>query len=127
MSDTTIFKLSWLKRRSKGTAPICYKAIKNLLDNAFHYTVEGGQILLRLEEHKLVIENEAERVLNKDQIQQIFQPFYRPDYGSRNRKDGGTGLGLFIVQQILDKHGLRYQFEAVDGQKMRFSISLPAV
>ena len=91
-----------------------------------HYTVEGGQILLRLEERKLVIENEAERVLNKDQIQQIFQPFYRPDY-SRNRKDGGTGLGLFIVQQILDKHGLRYQFEAVDGGKMRFSISLPAV
>ena len=61
-----------------------------------------------------------------DLIQQIFQPFYRPDY-SRNRKDGGTGLGLFIVQQILDKHGLRYQFEAVDGRKMRFSIYLPTV
>ena len=100
--------------------------IKNLIDNAFNYTVQNGKISVRLEEHLLVIENQAERVLDETQIQQIFQPFYRPDY-SRNRKDGGTGLGLFIVQQILDKHGLRYQFEALDGRKMRFSISLPAV
>ena len=120
------FQVELAEAKVKGNRTYLLKAIKNLLDNAFHYTVEGGQILLRLEERKLVIENEAERVLNKDQIQQIFQPFYRPDY-SRNRKDGGTGLGLFIVQQILDKHGLRYQFEAVDGRKMRFSIYLPTV
>ena len=120
------FQVELAEAKVKGNRTYLLKAIKNLLDNAFHYTVEGGQILLRLEERKLVIENEAERVLNKDQIQQIFQPFYRPDY-SRNRKDGGTGLGLFIVQQILDKHGLRYQFEALDGRKMRFSISLPVV
>ena len=123
-TEQEVFSLKQVLEENLSTYLL--KAIKNLLDNAFHYTVEGGEILLRLEEHELVIENEAERVLNKDQIQQIFQPFYRPDY-SRNRKDGGTGLGLFIVQQILDKHGLRYQFEAVDGRKMRFSISLPAV
>nr|WP_245335532.1 HAMP domain-containing sensor histidine kinase [Streptococcus panodentis] len=120
------FQVELAEARVKGNRTYLLKAIKNLLDNAFHYTVAGGQIVLRLESGQLIIENEAERVLDQTQIQQIFQPFYRPDY-SRNRKDGGTGLGLFIVQQILDKHGLSYLFEAVDLKAMRFTIFLPSM
>ena len=104
-----------------GNKTYLLKAIKNLLDNAFHYTLAGGEILLMIKDSQLIIENDAEHVLDEQQIQQIFQPFYRPDY-SRNRKDGGTGLGLFIVQQILENHHLRYHFEAVDDQRMRFTI-----
>ena len=74
-----------------------------------------------IKDNQLIIENDAEHVLDVQQIQQIFQPFYRPDY-SRNRKDGGTGLGLFIVQQILGNHHLHYLFEAVDDKRMRFTI-----
>ena len=76
----------------KGNKLYLVKAIKNLIDNAFNYTVKNGKISIRLEEHLLVIENQAERVLDETQIQQIFQPFYRPDY-SRNRKDGGNRSG----------------------------------
>lgn len=115
------FQVSLAEAQMKGNKLYLVKAIKNLIDNAFNYTIANGEIILRLEEHCLVIENQAERVLDEAQIQQIFQPFYRPDY-SRNRKDGGTGLGLFIVKQILDKHQIRYKFEAVDGKWMRFSI-----
>ena len=104
-----------------GNKMYLLKAIKNLLDNAFHYALAGGEIFLTIQNGQLMIENDAEHVLDEQQIQQIFQPFYRPDY-SRNRKDGGTGLGLFIVQQILEKHNLRYRFEAVDGKRMRFII-----
>lgn len=104
-----------------GNKTYLLKAIKNLLDNAFHYTVAGGEILLMIKDSQLIIENDAEHVLDEQQIQQIFQPFYRPDY-SRNRKDGGTGLGLFIVQQILENHRLHYLFEAVDDKRMRFTI-----
>ncbi|HIU76694.1 MAG TPA: sensor histidine kinase, partial [Candidatus Pelethocola excrementipullorum] len=33
----------------------------------------------------------------------LFTPFYRTDQ-SRNRKTGGSGLGLYIVQKILNQH-----------------------
>lgn len=105
----------------EGNQTYLLKAIKNLLDNAFHYTLPGGEIVLKLEKNQLIIENEVEKVLTKEQVEKIFQPFYRPDY-SRSRKDGGTGLGLFIVQQILDQHQLAYRFEAIEDRWMRFSI-----
>ena len=99
------------------------KAIKNLLDNAFRYTKEGGTIQLRLTGQQLVIENEADYLLKENELEQIFQPFYRPDF-SRSRKDGGTGIGLFLVQQILDKHGMAYKFERTADKTMRFTIDL---
>ncbi|AND80031.1 sensor histidine kinase [Streptococcus pantholopis] len=98
------------------------KALKNLLDNAFRYTKKGGFIRLTLAEKQFSIENQAEHLLTEEELEQIFQPFYRPDF-SRSRKDGGTGIGLFLVQQILDKHGFAYTFEKTDSQTMRFTIN----
>ncbi|MET3559018.1 two-component system sensor kinase Ihk [Streptococcus rupicaprae] len=89
------------------------KAIKNILDNAFRYTREGGKVQLSLLEGQLRIANQSEQLLEDEQIEQVFQPFYRPDF-SRNRQDGGTGLGLYIVEQILSKHRLIYQFKRQD-------------
>lgn len=97
------------------------KAIKNLLDNVFRYTVSEGFIKVSLDDNHLVIENQAEHILNEDELEQIFQPFYRPDF-SRNRKDGGTGIGLYLVQQILESHCYSYRFEAIDNKFMRFTI-----
>lgn len=57
------------------------------------------------------------------EIEQIFMPFYRPDY-SRNREDGGTGLRLFIVKNILDRHQISYCFSVVDEIWMCFEIGL---
>lgn len=43
-------------------------------------------------------------------LDQLFQPFYRPDF-SRNKKDGGTGLGLYFVKTILDSNHLPYRLD----------------
>ena len=40
-------------------------------------------------------------------------------------KDGGTGLGLYIVQEIVTAHGGRVTVESVKGQGTSFSLTLP--
>ncbi|MEY8461685.1 sensor histidine kinase [Streptococcus merionis] len=102
------------------------KAIKNLLDNALHYTKEHGTIDIRLCSEELVIKNQAEHCLTAEQLGKIFQPLYRPDF-SRNRKAGGSGLGLFITQQILEKHHFAYTFENVEDDWMEFRIRFEKV
>ncbi|MBO0470685.1 HAMP domain-containing histidine kinase [Enterococcus sp. DIV0242_7C1] len=105
----------------KGNKDELGKVINNLLSNAFRYTKTNGQIDLFLDQHTLVIENQAVKVLSKEELSQIFEPFYRPDF-SRNRETGGSGLGLFIVKQILDKQEWNFSFKELEGTRMCFSI-----
>lgn len=98
------------------------KAINNILDNAFRYTKKNGTIKLILTKERLVIENEAEYLLSNEELEQIFQPFYRPDF-SRNRKDGGTGIGLYLVKQILDKHNYNYSMDVKKDKYVNFTIN----
>ena len=60
------------------------------------------KIIINLSSYELTVENTGITIPN-DQIGNIFNAFYRVDK-SRNRKTGGTGLGLYIVKTILDKH-----------------------
>ena len=84
-----------------------YQLVLNLIENAVKYSKEkegyvkisshndGGYYHLKIQDNGIGIPDED--------ISRIFERFYRVDK-SRNRKTGGTGLGLYIVKTILDKH-----------------------
>lgn len=80
----------------------------NLLGNAIRY---GGSA-----EVSVVLEDERVRVriedagpgIPADQLEAVFQPFYRLE-SSRNRHTGGTGLGLYIARDLIERQGGRLQ------------------
>ena len=70
------------------------KAISNILSNAVNYTEAGQSILVVFDKNKLSVSNECS-VLPPEQLQHIFEPFYRPDL-AHSQATGGNGLGLYI-------------------------------
>ena len=78
------------------------KVITNIVKNAITYSPANEKIIINLETDKLSVENTGVTI-PKEELTEVFNAFYRVDK-SRNRKTGGTGLGLYIVRTILDKH-----------------------
>ena len=53
--------------------------------------------------------------ISKEALPHLFEAFYRAE-GSRNRASGGSGLGLYLVRAILDRHGAACKIEnTVEG------------
>lgn len=99
----------------------------NLLDNAFRHTPQGKKIQVetRQKEDKLqfIIRDEGEGI-PPHALNHIFDQFYRVDK-ARSRKDGGMGLGLSIVKQIIEAHGGSIKVESQVGEGTQFVFSIP--
>lgn len=78
-----------------------------LMDNALKYSLNNGIIKISLKKNKqsnvyITVSNSSETI-NKEQLNKIFDRFFRID-SSRNRKTGGSGLGLNIAKSIVEIH-----------------------
>lgn len=82
-------------------------ALMNLLENAAKYSVPPAKIEISLEKHgnhiKIIIADHGIGV-SPEHLEHFFERFYRIDE-NRSRTSGGSGLGLSIVQKIIQKHG----------------------
>ena len=90
-----------------GDPSLLGKAVGNLLSNAALYSPEGAEIRvwcgIREGSPVLTVENTAAHI-SEEALPHLFEAFYREE-GSRNRSTGGSGLGLYLVKMILDRHG----------------------
>ncbi len=97
-----------------------------LLDNANKYSTDSGNITLSLAANgkhaQLVVQNDSEQ-LSEEQLAHLFDRFYTVD-PSRNKNNGGNGLGLSIAKIICETHGGNIKVNCVDGVTA-FSVTLP--
>ena len=95
--------------------------ISNLVSNAVRHGDAGSIIKITCDQHELAIEN-ACKPLTKQQLQHIFDPFYRSSAATKQHADS-SGIGLYTVKMLLDAKGLDYEF-VPHGQGMRFVVRL---
>jgi signal transduction histidine kinase len=101
---------------------------ENLLDNAIRYNVKDGEVLVKVEK---VPDQQAVKVTIKDsgigvpskELPNLFTKFYRAENVKKARTDG-TGLGLYIVKNIIQAHGGRTSVSSEEGRGTTFEFTL---
>ncbi|HEV7745619.1 MAG TPA: HAMP domain-containing sensor histidine kinase [Pyrinomonadaceae bacterium] len=106
-------------------------AISNLLDNAVKYSVKGVHVSVEvatLNDKKVAVRIEDDGIgIQAAQLKRIFKRFYRVP-GRVMARIKGTGLGLFIVSSVVQRHGGKVFAESEGrGHGSRFTIELPRV
>ncbi len=102
-------------------------ALNQLVDNAIKFTTEGGRVSLKAarDEDRVILSVEDTGIgIPPDRIDEIFLPFHQLD-GSIQRRYGGTGLGLALVNLILEAHDTKVAVASEEGQGSTFSFTLP--
>ncbi len=103
------------------------QAILNLLDNAVKYSKPPAHVTIHIEKRALeFIVRIADRGLGipQEDLDRIFERFYAVNK-SHSRSLGGSGLGLSIVERIIEKHQGRIDVESEVGKGTTFIITLP--
>ena len=112
----------------RGDAEKLGLAIQNILDNATHYTPSGGEInvSIRHSGDDLVLEVSDTGVgVPKEQFERLFTKFFRANNVVRMQTEG-TGLGLYISKNIIERHGGKILIKSEEGKGTSVFISLPA-
>lgn len=109
------------------------RVVTNFVDNAVHYTPEGGQIAISIVEEGnrvlLAVENEGSHI-DEEALPHIWDSFYKVDKARTKEKRSvtaeRTGLGLSIVRAILQLHKAEFGAKNTEaGVKFYFYLDKP--
>ncbi|RKX34751.1 MAG: hypothetical protein DRP64_19835 [Verrucomicrobia bacterium] len=99
----------------------------NLLDNACKYSDDDKRIELRVfeKDHAVCFQVKDNGIgMAKRELSKILDRFYQVDQ-SLSRKCGGAGLGLSIVNFVVDAHGGKIDIQSELGIGSTFTIEIP--
>ncbi|MEU6394565.1 HAMP domain-containing sensor histidine kinase [Streptomyces sp. NPDC046939] len=105
------------------------QAVANLVSNAIRHTGPGGTVTLRAradgggDEILVEVADTGSGIAAAD-LPYVFDRFWRADK-SRNRRTGGSGLGLSIVRKLAQAHGGSATAASTEGEGSVFTLRLP--
>ena len=113
----------------EGDPSLLKKAFNNIVVNGFKYANSNSIITINLHQkyNKIIfsVYNDSEPLSEEDiKEEKLFNAFYRGEK-SRNRKTGGSGMGLYIVGQILSLHHYIYKIEN-SKNGILFTVEIPS-
>jgi PAS domain S-box-containing protein len=115
--------------RLEGDLTRLVQVVGNLLNNAAKYTDEGGEIRVeagREEEEAVIRVRDNGMGVPADLLPHVFDLFTQADR-SLDRSQGGLGIGLTLVRQLVELHGGRVEARSGGpGQGSEFVVRLPA-
>ena len=97
------------------------RAVLNVVHNALEAMPQGGSLTMACVRTTTAVQlrvSDSGVGIPAELLTRIFEPLY-------TTKPGGTGMGLYIVQQTLSAHGGRVTVESVEGQGSTFTFILP--
>lgn len=104
-----------------------YQIVFNLIENGIKYNSPGGNvrvIISRHDDNALLTVSDSGSGIPKESLPHIFERFYRVDK-ARSRKSGGSGLGLSIVRNMVERNNGQIHVESTEGQGTTFTVTFP--
>ncbi len=105
------------------------RVLGNLLGNAVKYSPLGGDVVVRVGrdadadgEWAVLSVIDAGLGIPAEDLPRVFEPFHR---GGNVGRIGGTGIGLFGVQRIVEQHGGTISATSAEGDGATFTVRLP--
>ena len=106
--------------------------LENLLDNAIKYSPSGKRVTIRLSDDRMntahgslevSVEDEGIGIPEKEQ-KKIAHKFFRAS-NAVNAEPDGSGIGLYICKDLIEKHGGTMWFKSAEGEGTTFYFTIP--
>lgn len=112
----------------KADNDLIHQVVYNLIDNAVKFVNEGGCISFSYAQKDgsvfVSVRNTGVGIAQQE-LPRLFDRFYKTDK-SRSLDKTGVGLGLYIVQTIVNQHKGDLLVKSVEGEYTEFTFSIPA-
>jgi len=112
----------------RGDFEMVEQMMENLISNAIKYTPSGGKVEVCFSKGNggtVCIEVKDDGIgIPKEDMKRLFTEFFRAE-NAKTVEEVGTGLGLAVVKEIVDKHGGRIIVESEEGLGTLFAVYLP--
>ena len=127
LEENVAIHIRGIHTKIRGVTQILYEMFFNVCENAIKYNHPGGEVVFtisKMGDYPTVIVEDTGIGIPKEDIDRIFERFYRVDKSHSNQKEG-SGLGLSIVKHGAKFHHAEMEVESEVGKGTKITVVFP--